>query len=105
MMRDMPGHLPYTTLADLAEGRRAVDAQIQAHLASCTECAAELAWIERVIRLMRNSRVFPSSPEAVDRAKRLFLRRMGAVAEGPPQRILAALRFDSARGAPAFGVR
>jgi hypothetical protein len=105
MIDDISGHLPYTTLADLAEGRLAANAHIQTHLASCTACSAELAWIERVIRLMRDSRELPSSPEAVDRAKRLFPRHRGAAIAQPLQRILAELRFDSARGAPMFGVR
>jgi hypothetical protein len=105
MIDDISGHLPYATLADLAEGRLAANAYIQAHLASCTACSAELAWIERVIRLMRDSRELPSSPEAVDRAKGLFLQHRGAAIAQPLQRLLAELRFDSARGAAVFGVR
>jgi hypothetical protein len=105
MMHEISGHLPYTTLADLAEGRLAPSTQMQTHLASCTACSAELAWLEQAIRLMRDSQELPSSPEAVARAKRLFPQHRGALTARPSQHAIAALRFDSARGAPAFSVR
>ncbi len=96
-------HIPYSTLADIAEGRAAPDYPTALHLAACAVCAADLAWLARTIELMRTDAAELPPPHVTARAKRL-LRQLARPA-GQRQRLLAHLQFDSARAPLAFGMR
>jgi hypothetical protein len=99
---DTREHIPFVYLADIVEGRRALDEATRAHLTTCSRCAADHSWLEWALGLMRTDRSENAPPEAIARAKQLFR---------PParpslrQRIIAALSFDSAVTPLAFGVR
>lgn len=103
---ETPGaHLPIELITDLAEARVTPTPEVRAHLEACARCAEDLAWLERVINHMREGADFEEPPEAaVKEVKALFRRRATGSSLG--QRIVAAiLGFDSARAAPAFGLR
>jgi hypothetical protein len=93
-------HLPFARLVDLVEGRLAPDivAEAQPHVLACLRCAADVAWLERVIGLMRADTDEQPPAHAVAAAKRLFR---------PParQQLMATLQFDSARTPAALGRR
>jgi hypothetical protein len=96
-------HLRYSQIVDIATGLVVPDAAAASHLAECTTCARGLAWLTQLIDLMRDARAEPPPPEATARVKALFRQRR--VAAPTPHLIYATLRFDSARTAPAFGLR
>jgi anti-sigma factor RsiW len=93
-------HLPFARLVDLVEGRLTPDvlAEAQPHVLACPRCAADVAWLERVIGLMRADTAEQPPALAVAAAKRLFR---------PParQQLMATLQFDSARTPAALGRR
>ena len=97
-MRGGSRHIPFDRLVDLAEGHLSRDeqTQIQAHTSACSHCATELAWLERVIGLMRaNDYEEPPARVAAD-ISRVF----GSYSPSPSslrQRTMAMLRFDSAQ--------
>jgi anti-sigma factor RsiW len=99
-------HIPFARLVDLVEGRMPADdkALARAHVAACTRCAAELAWLERTIDLMRNDVAEPPPPYVSARAKRLIRQLAGSAAAGR-RRVVATLSFDSARMPLAMGMR
>lgn len=97
-------HLPFSLLADIAEGRAAPDADARSHLAACPTCAENLAWLSRLIGLMRADASEEPAPLAVGAVKALFRARPPRSAQRPAL-LTALLRFDSARSAPAFGLR
>jgi len=96
-------HIPYSRLVDLAEGRLTSDerAEAQPHLAACPRCAADVAWLERVIGLMRADTAEQPPAHALDVAKRLFR----PPAQATRQQLMATLQFDSARTPIALGRR
>lgn len=96
-------HLPFNLIADLAEGRVALSDGPREHLASCGRCAADLAWLERLIALAREASFEEPPPEAVRRARALLAGRRPA--RQGPRPLHALLRFDSAFNMPAFGLR
>ena len=102
-------HIPNSRLVDLAEGRLAPDQQapLDAHLASCRRCSAELAHLERLIGLMRTDMAEDAPAPLIRHAVHLFRSQFGRAStpSGVRHRILAVLRFDSLRLAPAPGVR
>lgn len=100
----MSDHIPFSQLASIAEGRSAFGDQIgvREHLSTCPVCAAELAWLERVIGLMRADTIEPTPAHAVASAKRLFRPPARPAAR---QHLMAALQFDSARAPVALGRR
>jgi hypothetical protein len=100
-------HIPFTHLVDLVEGRLARDEQtrIEAHIAACPRCAAEVVWLQRVIGLMRTDDSVAPPPYVVAQARRMFRAPPERAAVSARQRIVAALQFDSARGPLAFGIR
>lgn len=107
MMR-RPQHIPFETLADLAEERLAGQERTaaQRHISSCSRCAAQLDRLGKTLNLMRTDSTEDAPPEVIARAVNLF--RLRPAAEAPPsivRRVLAALSFDSGRLAPAYGVR
>ena len=103
----MFNHLPFESLADLAEGRLTVDerAASEAHMAACARCANQFERLNGVVGLMREDRGKDAPPELISRAVSLFRRR--ATLEEPSliKRIAAALSFDSLTMSPAYGVR
>lgn len=97
-------HISFAQVADLVEGRLSVvaQAQAQAHAASCPRCAAEIAWLTRVVELMRADTGDDAPRQVIDRAVGLFrARRAPAVY----QRLSAVLIFDSLRPAQPLGLR
>jgi anti-sigma factor RsiW len=96
-------------MLDFLEGRVEEDERkrIEAHVASCAQCARELAELRHIIDLMRTDEGEHAPQHVIHRAVRLF---------GPPpvpsspavdlrRRVLAVLSFDSQGRAPAFGMR
>ena len=99
----MPDHIPFSRLADLVEGRLNPDEQSEmlAHIAACPGCAAEMAWLERVIGRMRTYMIEQPPAHAVAAAKRMFRSPVRATR----QQFRAALQFDSARTPLGVGRR
>jgi len=99
-------HIPFDRLVDLAEGRLSPDEQmrVQAHASTCSRCAPQLAWLERVIGLMRNSDYEEPPPGLAGEIAREF----DAYSTPMPtlrERITAVLQFDSAQLPFAMGRR
>lgn len=97
-------HLPFGLLADLAEGQVEPTAEEREHLAACERCAADLAWLERMIAVSRGAAGEEPPGHVVERVKALFRERRRQAAPAP-RLVYALLRFDSAHSAPAFGLR
>jgi hypothetical protein len=100
-------HIPFDQLADLAEGRLTPDEQtrLQAHTAICPRCAPQLAWLDRVIGLMRASDYEePPGNLAGDIASE-FDAYIPPATLSLRERIKAVLRFDSALLPLAVGRR
>jgi anti-sigma factor RsiW len=97
----------FAQLIDLVEGRASNDEQkrVRAHTASCGRCAAELAWIEQVIDLMRTDETVDPPPEVIALAVGLFESQKTPRISSLRQRLRAVLRFDSARPALAPALR
>jgi anti-sigma factor RsiW len=98
--------VPFARLADLVEGRLAAAerAETQAHVAACRRCAERVAQLEKAVTLMRTDDSTDAPRASVAAVLGLFTARR-ADAPSLAGRIVAALTFDSARIAPAFGVR
>jgi anti-sigma factor RsiW len=101
------GHIPFAQIVDLVEGRLsgAALAQVQAHTAACSDCAAELAWVAHVIVLMRDDNADDAPVQVVNRAVDLFRMRRAPDLSGVRQRLSAELRFDSWRTLQRLGLR
>ena len=107
-MNLFPHHIPYRQLSDYVAGDLPlVDrVDVDAHIAACSRCAAELAELERIIELMRNDLSEDAPPDVIKRALKLFrARSQQNTSSDFRQRVLAVLHFDSIGLAPAFGVR
>jgi anti-sigma factor RsiW len=100
-------HIPFSRLVDLADGRLGADdqAEIEPHLRACPLCASDLAWLRRVIELMRADGTTNPPAHVVAAAKRLF--RKPAMPGGLPARkqLSATLHFDSMQAPVAMGLR
>ena len=103
----MKRHIPFSTLANLAEGRLSNTERSEslAHLSACSRCAAQTERLERVIRLMKADRAEDAPRDLVSYAVNLFHTRATAESTSLVRRIVAALSFDSFQAAPAFAVR
>jgi hypothetical protein len=103
----MLNHLQFAKLADLAEGRLTSTEQeaSNAHLSTCSRCAAQLSNLERVVGLMLSDKAEDAPPEVVSRSINLFRSRVASKELSLVQRIVAALSFDSQQMTPAYGVR
>jgi anti-sigma factor RsiW len=100
-------HIPFDRLIDLIEGRLSPDEQtkIRAHTSACSRCATQLAWLERVIGLMRtNDFEDPPAHLAAD-ISRMFGSYNPSPSSSLLQRIIAVLRFDSAQLPLSIGRR
>jgi anti-sigma factor RsiW len=97
-------HLTSEQIIDAAEGRLSPDEQahVQAHVATCSRCAADIAWYERLIVLMRSDESEAPPPQAAA-AVRALLRAARHRAARPELR--ANLRFDSASAPRPMGLR
>jgi anti-sigma factor RsiW len=92
-------HIPFERLIDLVDGRLSPDEQRQTriHTSACSRCATQLAWLERVIGLIRaNDYEEPPDRVAADIA-RVFASYNPSASSSLRKRILAVLRFDSAQ--------
>jgi hypothetical protein len=100
-------HIPFERLIDFVEGRLSPgeQAQLRAHVSACHRCAAEVAWLERVIELMRTNDIEEPPPRVATHIMHSF--RSHSALELAPlrQRIVAALRFDSAQLPLPVGMR
>lgn len=103
-------HPPFHRIADLAEGllEGPDRVTVQRHVSSCERCSADLTWLNHTIGLMLTDRTESAPEHVLNRAVRLFRQhRIEAQARpvGALQRLIGVLSFDSAVGAPAFGLR
>ncbi len=100
-------HISYTKLVDWIEGRLAPAQQavVTAHLDACSRCRTEAARIERIVAAMHADNSQDAPPALIARAVQSF--RGHVVAQSPSlvQRLVAALRFESASLTPALGMR
>lgn len=108
-MKKFSFHIRFERLVDLVEDRLSAEKQLQimAHVANCPQCAAEKAWLERVIGLMRADNNESAPAPAIERALKLFRERTRKIKEMPTERrrIFALLQFDNALPPLAFGLR
>ena len=100
-------HIPFEQLIDFVEGRLSPDEQTQsrAHVSACHRCAAEVAWLERVIELMRTNDIEEPPPRVATHIMHSFRSRSAPALSPLRQRIMAALRFDSAQLPLPVGMR
>ncbi|MGH9841305.1 MAG: hypothetical protein ACREEM_21330 [Blastocatellia bacterium] len=99
-------HIPFATLADLAENRIPTQEQTEtlAHLSLCSQCDSQLTQLRLMIEMMRTHKVV-DVPQHLDKfALQLFRPRI-ATSPSLLRRVQAALSFDSLQMSPAFGLR
>ena len=106
-MRDRIQHVASNRMVDLARGHLPAAEQqpIRSHIATCAECAARMARIERLVAEASADDSEEVPEHVVARAVRLMHQRNAAARPASPRRITAALRFDSARMPLAMGKR
>jgi hypothetical protein len=99
-------HIGFERLVDLVEDRLppAEQSQLLVHVSSCAHCAAEKAWLERVIGLMRTDTTEDAPPVVIARARRLSQAR-AAPAPTARRRVAARVHFDSLQRPLALGIR
>jgi hypothetical protein len=99
-------HIPFERLADLVEGRLSHDEQmqVQAHTSTCTQCAPQLEWLQRVIGLMRDDYEEPPA-RVVDDSARAFEMYRPSPSPSLPRRVMATLLFDSTQQPLSMGRR
>jgi hypothetical protein len=100
-------HLSYEVIADLVEGRLSADANGRAtnHLAGCSDCTKRVSELGNVIGLMRSDKMEDAPSHILQRAFNIMPRKVVAETPSLIQKVVAALSFDSATFAPAYGVR
>lgn len=106
----LPSHkISFARLADMAEGRldAAARAETEAHVASCSRCSDQLDSLRRAIGVMRADASEDAPRDVLSYTLSMFRARRAAGDASPSlaRRVLAALSFDSARLAPAYGLR
>lgn len=99
--------IAFEQLIDLVEGRLAAEAEValRARIATQPEAAAELAWLERTIGLMRSDTMEDAPTHVIARALRLMRPQRPPEAPGTLRRLLATLNFDSQQMPLAAGLR
>jgi hypothetical protein len=102
-MNNESAHVPFDQLVDLVDGRLSAEAleRARAHLAGCKRCAADVAWLEHLIGLMRNDTSVDAPADQIARVVGLFHQRGNRA----PRRLVARMRFDSARQPQGIGLR
>ncbi len=103
-------HITFAALVDLAEARlpAAGRAELTAHLAACPRCAEQSSLLARTLEIMRTDTTEDAPSHVLARAVDSFRDPRATNSHKEPsvvQRVLAALRFDSAQLSPAFGLR
>jgi hypothetical protein len=100
-------HIPFDRLVDLVEGRLSPDeqTQLQTHTSACSRCASQLAWLERVIGVMRTNNYEEPPARVAGEISRVFDSYSPLPSSSLPQRITAVLRFDSAQLPVSVGRR
>jgi hypothetical protein len=100
-------HIPFDQLIDLVEGRLSPDQQtdMQAHTSACSHCASQLAWLKRVIGLMRASEYEEPPARVAADISRVFSFYSRSPASSLRQRVIAVLRSDSAQSPLSLGRR
>lgn len=103
-------HLSSDTLTDLADERLTDDARdaALAHVAGCTRCADELAWLRATLTALRADEGEDAPGWAVRHALGLFRSALSPAPAREPglfQRIAAALSFDSGLAPATPGLR
>ena len=106
-MNNSHSHIPFVRLLDLVDGRigAAEQAELAPHLAACSHCAADFAWLLHVNSLMRSDTAEDAPEHVIAAAKRLFRPRPAIARPTVRQRLTAALQFDSVRRPLALGMR
>lgn len=99
--------IAFEQLVDLVEGRLPAEAEaaLRARIATQPEAAAELAWLERTIDLMRSDTMEDAPSHVIARALRLMRPQRPSEAPGILRRLLATLTFDSQQMPLAAGIR
>jgi hypothetical protein len=69
-----PGHPPFDRLVGLVKGDLASDqlAEVAAHVAACSECAAEIDWLEHLLDLFHTDDSVSAPPSAIARITSFF---------------------------------
>lgn len=101
-------HISYARLADHAESKLSLMDQkgVQAHLAECRHCAGQVAFLEKMMRLMRDGQTPGASAEAVQWVMTLIRTRTNPnTGESRVRKILAVLRSELPPLTPVFGER
>lgn len=97
-------HIPFDKLADLADDKLDKEqATLMAHVTDCSRCAGELDRVTKLISFMRTDTAEDAPRDVIAYAVNIF--RQGELKPSLLRRIVAALTFDSAHTAPAFGLR
>jgi hypothetical protein len=107
-MKTNSQHIPFATLADLAEKQTAPDVRTESmtHLSTCGRCGNEFRRLEQLIQTMRSDLDTDAPRDLLAYAVNLFGQSRQSAAPSMLRRVIAALSFDSATSlAPAFGVR
>jgi|tagenome__1003787_1003787.scaffolds.fasta_scaffold20390769_2 hypothetical protein len=101
------GHPVFDRLVDLVKGDLSTEqqAEIAAHIATCSMCAADVAWLEHMLELYQTDDSRSAPPVALAQVRN-FLRRGDVLQSARQVRcIRAVLIFDSANPAQAIPMR
>ncbi|HEY0726575.1 MAG TPA: hypothetical protein VGD38_00795 [Pyrinomonadaceae bacterium] len=98
-------HIPFTTLADVADENSATSDEISEHLSTCSHCSSQLEKIRQTIGLMRSDTIENPPTSFVQDARKIFRSRAASREPSLVRRVVASLSFDSFTAAPAFGLR
>ncbi|HEV7396577.1 MAG TPA: hypothetical protein VGN86_08720 [Pyrinomonadaceae bacterium] len=102
-MNSAEQHIPFEELVDMVELPNATaQAARREHLAVCAHCKSEAERIGQTINLMRSDTSEDAPRDVIAYAVNVFTREKQL---SLLRRIVAALSFDSASSAPAYGVR
>lgn len=106
-MSELFRHISFTQLIDFYEARLTPQEQesVRVHLAGCPFCQSELAWLKRVIRLMRSDQSEDAPQQFIFDAFTLFNLRPVTTPSRQRPRVQAVLLFDSARQPFVVGIR
>jgi hypothetical protein len=101
------GHPPFDRLVDLVRGDLSAEQQAEfvAHIATCSYCAAEVAWIEHIRELYRTDDSTSAPPTALAPVRSFFSSGVVLHGAGQLRRITAVLTFDSKHAPLVIGMR
>lgn len=100
-------HIKFEQLVDLAEKRLPAKQRgdALAHVSDCRRCAAQLAQLDKAISLMHTDALEDAPRDVLASAVNIFRTSVAPAKPSVARRVLAALTFDSAHTAPAYGLR